>query len=153
MNFNDIKFTVAKNNIEDFQMLRKIHTISMKEKVTEYIGEWDEDFQFDRLRKRFNQAGDTLQFIVYEGEIIGTINVRNQDFEDGIYPLLEQFYLLPQFQGKGLGKYLLNLKLPKSEVRLTVLRKDIQTQQFYMKNGFIEYGEDEYLKYMKKLTK
>lgn len=149
MNYNNIKFRISNGTEEDFLILRKIHRIAMEKSVTQSIGEWNDEFQKVRLEKHFKEAYNTLEFILLEDKIIGTINCRKKIFEDGQYHFIEQFYLLPEYQGKGLGSYLLNLKIGDNpETRLSVLKKDILTHQFYFKNGFVEYFEDQYQKYM-----
>lgn len=92
-----------------------------------------------------------MLFIGYYGDVIGTINQRVKSYEDGEFQFIEQFYLKKEYQGKGIGSYIFELKLNKNEeTRLSVLKKDIKTHQFYFKNGFKEYKEDEYQKYLKK---
>lgn len=151
INYNKIKFKLSNGSKEDFLILRKIHKISMEKNVIHSIGEWDDDFQEKRLYKHFTEAYQTLEFILLGNDIIGTLNCRIKEFEDGHYNFIEQFYLLPQHQGKGLGSYLLNLKTGiHKETRLSVLKKDEKTHEFYFKNGFVEYFEDEYQKYLKR---
>lgn len=151
MNYNHITFRVSNGTEEDFLTLRKIHRVAMEKSVTQSIGEWNDDFQKARLEKHFKDAYKTLEFIVLEDKIIGTINCREKTFDDGSFYFIEQFYLLPEYQGKGLGSYLLELKIADNpETRLSVLKKDTLTHEFYFKNGFVEYFEDQYQKYMTK---
>ncbi len=149
MGFKNIQLIEAKKTKEDFELLKKIHEAAMKEKVIAFFGEWDRDFQFNRLLGRFNETHDSLRFIQINNEIVGTFNLI-QFKEDKNCFFLEQFYLLPKTQGVGLGKFLIDQFFPKSEIRLTVLKKDLLAQSFYKKNGFVEYDEDELFKYMKK---
>lgn len=151
MDLTKITFRNAKYNDEEFLQLRSIHREAMFDSVIETIGEWNDEFQKSRLEKHFKEAYSTLLFIEYEGKTIGTINQRVKSYEDGEYQFVEQFYLKKQYQGKGVGSYIFDLKLDKNEeTRLSVLKKDIKTHQFYFKNGFQEYYEDEYQKYLKK---
>jgi len=151
MDLTKITFRHAKHTNEDFFELRSIHKEAMFDSVVETIGEWNDEFQKSRLEKHFKEAYSTLLFIEYEGKTIGTINQRLKVYEDGEFQFIEQFYLKKSYQGKGIGSYIFELKLNKDEeTRLSVLKKDVKTHQFYFKNGFIEYKEDEYQKYMKK---
>lgn len=152
MNSKEIVFKISNGSEEDFLMLRKIHKSAMFQNVLEGIGEWNEDIQKTRLEQHFREDFKTLEFIILDNEIIGTINSRTKKYADGIFHFVEQFYLLPAYQGKGLGCYLLNLKINHQTIktRLSVLKKDIKAQTFYLKNGFVQYQEDEYQKYMEK---
>ena len=153
MNFNNITFKLSQGTEQDFLILRHIHRTAMEKSVIQSIGQWNDDFQKTRLLKHFKEAYSTLEFILLNDNCIGTINARTKVFEDGSYHFIEQFYLLPEYQGKGLGSYLLDLKIGQNqETRLSVLKKDKLTHQFYYKNGFVEYFEDEYQKYMKKIN-
>ena len=143
MDFEKITFRNAQNNHEDFLLLRSIHKEAMFDSVIETIGEWNDEFQKSRLEKHFKEAYSTLLFIGYDGNVIGTINQRVKSYEDGEFQFIEQFYLKKEYQGKGIGSYIFELKLNKNEeTRLSVLKKDIKTHQFYFKNGFKEYKED-----------
>lgn len=149
MNFQNIELIEAKNTKEDFELLKKIHELAMKEKVIDFFGEWDSNFQLNRLLGRFEETHSSLIFIKLDEKFIGTFNLI-KDKEDETCLFLEQFYLIPEVQGIGLGKFLITEIFPKKEIKLTVLKKDILAQSFYIKNGFIEYGADEIFKYMKR---
>lgn len=150
--FNNINFRKSNGSKEDFLLLQTIHKVAIQKSVIETIGCWDEAFQKTRLETHFNESYSTLEFIMLNKEVIGTINCRSKNFEDEQYEFVEQFYILPQYQGQGIGSYLLKSKLCEDkETRLSVLKKDINTHNFYYKNGFKEYMEDEYQKYMKKM--
>ncbi|WP_405208953.1 GNAT family N-acetyltransferase [Aquimarina sp. LLG6339-5] len=63
-----------------------------------------------------------------------------------------QFQILPKYQGKGIGKYLLNYIIQLSDdlnkvVRLKVLREN-PAKFLYQRNGFKIYDEDQYEFYM-----
>ncbi|NCQ51546.1 GNAT family N-acetyltransferase [archaeon] len=154
MNLLLLKFLEVKNLDEDFQKIKKIHKISMFKSVSEAFGEWDEDFQKTRLEKHFNESFNTLKFIEFKNETIGTINFRYKITEDKNFNFIEQFYLLPEFQRKGIGSYVFNFKLnldeQNCETRLSVLKNDNGAQKFYFNHGFKEYSEDRYQKYLQK---
>lgn len=152
MNFENITFRKSNGSEEDFSLLRSIHKQAIQNSVIQTVGHWDESFQKSRLEKHFKQSYNTLEFIIYNNQTIGTINCSNKIFDDCVCDFVEQFYLLPQYQGKGLGSYLLNYKLsPEKPAMLSVLKKDTNTHNFYHKNGFVEYMEDAYQKYMRRL--
>lgn len=155
MNLENITFKISNGSIEDFFLLREIHKTSMLNNVIDCIGEWNEEYQVQRLEKHFKESFQTLEFILLNNEVIGTINSRHKKYENEEFHFIEQFYLLPKVQGLGLGSFLLNHKMneKKLKTRLSVLKKDTKTHKFYYKNGFVEYQEDEYQKYMEKTVK
>lgn len=147
---DNIKFLQAEHSEEHFLILRNIHRNAMYDSIVNTMGKWDDEFQKNRLQKHFEVAFNTLEFILKDDKIIGSINCRKKEFTDGEFNFIEQFYLLPEEQKKGIGKYVLNLKLTNNETRLTVLKNDTTNQGFYIANGFVEYQEDEYQKFFKK---
>jgi ribosomal protein S18 acetylase RimI-like enzyme len=155
MNLSLLKFITAKNTEDDFQKLRSIHKESMFESVSKSIGVWDESEQKKRLEKNFKDSFDTLRFIEFQGENVGTVNFRNKIDESGEFNYIEQFYLLPSFQRKGIGSYIFNFELKleeqNCETRLSVLKNDLNVQKFYFSHGFKEYREDEYQKFLRKV--
>ena len=154
INFENITFRKSNNTPEDFALLRNIHKLAIQKSVIETIGQWDEEFQKSRLEHHFKESYNSLEFIILNNQVIGTINCRKKFFDDKPCHFVEQFYLLPEYQNKGLGSYLLQNKLSlEIENRLSVLKNDINTHNFYYKNGFVEYAEDQYQKYMKKIPR
>ena len=87
----------------DFLSLRNIHAASMKKSIISSLGEWNDDIQKDRLRKKFLEHTEALKFLVVDGVKVGTIKCYIKNFEDGKYGYVEQFYIVPKFQHKGLG--------------------------------------------------
>lgn len=153
MDLEKISYRKANNTIEDFIILRSIHKAVMYSPIILTLGKWDSDFQEQRLKKHFEEAYKTLEFIYYEGTIIGTVNARKKEFDDGEYGFIEQLYILDKYQGKGLGSHILKNKLMNEEIRLSVLRNDDSANAFYVKNNFEQYKEDEYQKYYKRVPK
>ena len=150
MNIKNISFKISTGSEEDFLILKNLHKSAMFKSVNESIGQWDEEIQKTILEQNFKENFKTLNFIMLNNQMIGTINSRIKEYEDGVYHFIEQLYFLPEFQGKGFGSYFLNLKINQQvkDTRLSFLKKDIKAQSFYLKNGFNEYQEDEYQKYM-----
>lgn len=154
MNFSNISFKECNNSEDDFNLLKEIHQICMEENVRLAIGNWDINFQHERLKFHFIENGNTLKFIEYDNEVIGTINFHLKDFEKNqkIVKIhhIQQLYIKPNYQGKGLGKFLLNLFTINKEVRLSVLKNDKKAIKFYEKNGFKKYHADQYQLYLEK---
>lgn len=150
IDFQSINFVQCDSSDNDFQLLRSIHKLCMEDNVRNAIGVWDDSFQHKRLKSHYVENGDTLKFISYENEIIGTINVHTKNFGSFETNYIQQLYLKPNYQGTGLGSYLLQCFSKNKHVRLSVLKNDTKAIRFYEKNGFTAYDEDQYQLYLEK---
>lgn len=145
LDFDSLRVRGCDGTEEDFLRLRKIHRTCMEEKIKATLGEWDDEFQMNRLRRHFEAFGSTLRFVVKDGEEIATINTHPKDFgPEGEKPFVEQLYVLPELQGKGIGTWLLERFAGEAGMRLSVLREDKNVQKFYEKLGFDPVGEDQW---------
>lgn len=151
MDFNKIIFKECDSSDYDFQLLRTIHRLCMEDTVKNSIGLWDDDFQHTRLKSHYEANGNTLKFIKYQDEIIGTINVHTQQFESLNTYYIQQLYLKPNYQRTGLGTYLLDYFSTGKHVRLSVLKDDSKAISFYERNGFRPYDQDQYQLYLEKM--
>ena len=101
---------------------------------------WDEDIQRDFHSKDWRQSRPDL--ITYDGEPIGTIHIsENEEFIH-----IGQFFILPEYQNKGIGTYLLKGILDKADrsgliTRLRFLRNN-PVVSLYERNGFRITGFD-----------
>ena len=148
MQLDRIKLNQSSNSLSDFLLLKKIHKIVMKNAVINSIGHWDDSFQEKRLKTIFESNWHTLYFLYYDRELIGTINLIYEDDHLSV----KQLYLLQNYQKKGIGSYLLKTYGNNMEIRLSVLKNDIGANEFYKKNGFIKFEEDQYQNYLRKLS-
>lgn len=133
----NFKFRMCDGSQKDFDLLRKIQGVTMYEPFLKTVGEWDEHYQLERVKYRWHDAFPTLHFLMDGDREIGTINFWKKPFDDGVFDFIEQVYLLPEYQGRGLGKkmmeHFLKLGVP---VRLSVLSGDRDRMMFYRKFGF-----------------
>lgn len=150
IDFKEINFRQCDSSEQDFQLLREIHRLCMEDNVRLAIGLWDDNFQRTRLQSHYKENGDTLQFIKYDNETIGTINVHIKDFDSFNTHYIQQLYLKPEYQRTGLGSYLLNYFSNNKHMRLSVLKNDLKAIRFYEKNGFTPYEQDQYQLYLEK---
>ncbi len=148
MQLDRIKLNQSSKSLSDFLLLKKIHKIVMQDAVINSIGHWDDSFQEKRLKTIFESNWHTLYFLYYDRELIGTINLIYEDDHLSV----EQLYLLQNYQKKGIGSYLLKTYGNNMEIRLSVLKNDIGTNEFYKKNGFIKFEEDQYQNHLRKLS-
>lgn len=107
------------------------------------IWSWDEDAQ----REFYAQEWQTLipDVILYNKKPIGTICVWNDD--ESLH--IERFYILPEYQNKGIGSHLVKTVLDKADkegltARLHVLKIN-PAISLYQRLGYQVTGEDEIL--------
>jgi GNAT superfamily N-acetyltransferase len=103
------------------------------ELITHMFG-WDEDIQRDFHAKAWQQQKPDI--ITYDGKLIGTIATIESD--DCIE--IGQFFILPEYQNKGIGTYLLKSILDKADqlgrnVTLKFLKNN-RVKSLYVRNGF-----------------
>ena len=110
------------------------------------IFDWDEDVQRDFHTKAWQEQKPDI--IDYDGKLIGTIaTIESKNcFEIG------QFFILPDYQNKGIGTHLLKNILSKADqlgknVTLKFLKNN-PVKSLYIRNGFRVVDTDEILYYM-----
>ncbi len=117
----------------------------------EYIAlmfDWDEDVQRGFHAKAWQEQKPDI--IAYDGKPIGTI--ATTESEDCIE--IGQFFILPEYQNKGIGTYLLKNILEKADqlgmnVTLRFLRNN-QVKSLYVRNGFRIVDTSETMHYMER---
>ena len=95
---------------------------------------WDEDVQRDFHAKAWRQQKPDI--ITYDGKLIGTVATIGS--EDCIE--IGQFFILPEYQNKGIGTHLLNGILDKADrlgknVTLKFLKNN-PVESLYVRHGF-----------------
>ncbi|WP_299212859.1 GNAT family N-acetyltransferase [uncultured Aquimarina sp.] len=128
--------------------LRKLTMVEYLEKAGLYVSD---DQHVSRVKIHFNAAYIIKQL----DERVGLL--KYIETKDAIEIL--QFQILPKYQGKGIGNYLLNHIIQLSEslhknILLKVLKEN-PARYLYERNGFCIIGEDQYEFHMefKKLRK
>ncbi len=101
--------------------------------ITQIWG-WDEKVQRDFHAKDWQQKRPEI--IMYDNNLIGTIAViENESFIE-----IRQFFILPEYQNRGIGSFLLKRILDKADRsgRMTKLAhlKNSQVASLYKRNGF-----------------
>lgn len=124
--------------IEAFREEREYILISKNKK--DRITKWHELLEGKASGKIITSASPVL---VSGGRIVA---MAISTFKEGI-PLISDLFVLPEYQGEGIGKYLLdhireNLKVAFEEVSLWVDRNS-HAFSFYKKNSFSQTGKDE----------
>lgn len=126
----------------DLEFLRRLHHAAMRPHVERAWGAWDEADQ----RRRFYDTTDarTHEIVLLDDEPVGCQWVREHD--DAIE--LVRMYLMPAWQGRGIGTRLVAaLRRRAAEaglpLRLRVLREN-PARRLYARLGFTETGETEW---------
>ena len=115
--------------------------------ITSMFG-WDEDVQRSFHSKAWNQQRPAI--ITYQGTLIGT--VATIEGENCIE--VGQFFILPDYQNKGIGTHLLKKILSKADqlgknVTLKFLKNN-PVKSLYVRNGFQVVDTNEILYYMER---
>jgi len=117
------------------------------EYITSMFG-WDEDVQKDFHLKAWQQQKPDI--ITYDGKLIGTIaTIETEDCID-----IGQFFILPEYQRRGIGTYLLQSILDKADqmgksVTLKFLKSN-PVESLYVRNDFRLIHTSEILHYMER---
>jgi N-acetylglutamate synthase-like GNAT family acetyltransferase len=133
---------IEKATIEDNEVLTEI---TKKSKAfwgysEEQILNWN---NFLTVSKEYIENNDVYK-LLNENEIIGYYSYFNK--EKSIVKL-DNLFVLPNYIGKGFGKYLVNDFLNRikknTTIKKIVLNSDPNAETFYQKIGFVKVGEFE----------
>jgi len=132
----------------DVEFVRRVQREAMQPHVERVYGAWDESAQ----RARFERASvpGTHEIIEVRGEAVGCQWVRCHP--DALE--LVRLYLLPAFQGRGIGTHLVTCLCDRARqlglpVRLRVLRLN-PAQTLYHRLGFVVVRQTETHLYMER---
>lgn len=105
------------------------------------VEEQTKQFNTERLIKKLSDPGRHYWIAKTEGNIIGILTVSKGEEIN----TLQALYILPEFQGKGVGSKLIKNGLEwlgtKKNVVLGVASYNKNAIEFYKKFGFVENGE------------
>lgn len=147
---------IRKCILHDLQVLQKISyntykstffSMNTEANMNAYL---EEAFSLNKLRNELLNESSFFYFIYQDNKLAGYLKLNESDAQTDIQDPtsieLERIYVLSEFQGKGLGKLLLNkaiseaLKKRKTYIWLGVWEKNKGALEFYAKNGFYRFG-------------
>lgn len=125
----------------DFEELVGMRIAAMRESL-ERLGRSDVERSRERLRSSFAPA--STRFIVVDGARVGFYATR--EMTDGVW--LDHFYILPEWQGRGIGGVVLHSILAAADARGLAVRlgalKESASNRFYQRHGFVLESEGEW---------
>ena len=95
-----MKYYMRQVNATDFEFLYRLKVVCLKEYVAAIWG-WDEEFQRNHFAAQFDPAGSYI--VVAYGRDVGQLSVIDRLGER----YLSGIYLLPAYQGQGLGSQII----------------------------------------------
>ncbi|MGR5284768.1 GNAT family N-acetyltransferase [Vibrio maritimus] len=140
-----MNFTERAASCDDFEFLFELKKVAEYEAVSRVFG-WDEDLQRQLHENEWSQAKPTI--IEVDGKRVGSYLFEPQQ-GGGYY--FGRFFLLPEYQGKGIGSGVLESCITKSRTRTISLCYLIgnQVHSLYERYGFRVTGQDEHFVYMR----
>jgi len=111
----------------------------------------DKAFNDVQLEKELSNVASEFYFVYFNAEIAGYLKVNGEEAQtepmgDESFEI-ERIYIRNGFQGKGLGKYLIDKAIEiaishnKKNIWLGVWEKNENAIGFYKKIGFVQTGE------------
>ena len=136
-----MNYQIAPASETDKELLAEVRVASMKESL-ENIGRFDPKIARNRFLDSYIEA-DTKK-IIMDNKVVGFYVIRNKS--DHVH--LDHLYILPEYQGAGLGTKIIGLVKSKAQenclpIRLCALR-DSRSNEFYKKHGFSYTHEEEW---------
>jgi ribosomal protein S18 acetylase RimI-like enzyme len=134
-----MNITLRVATIDDADFLFRLHRTAMQTYVAQTWGAWDEAWQLQHFQQHFDLSA--CQIIMLHGQDIGVISVVRQ--VAGMF--LSNIELLPAYQGRGIGTYLIEILLDEAHQKgvalsLQVLKVNL-ARRLYERLGFTISGE------------
>ncbi|MFD2178333.1 acetyltransferase [Veronia pacifica] len=132
-------------NNTDFEFLYQVKVAAEYDAINQVFG-WDEELQRTIHLDDWEQGKPNI--ISIDGQKVGSYLLLDK----GEYFYFCRFFLLPEFQGRGIGSKILSecltlAGLKNKPVRLCFLQGN-KVERLYRKFGFNVYGEDKQFVYM-----
>jgi GNAT superfamily N-acetyltransferase len=145
----DKMYTLRKSDAGDAEFAYEVVKVTMRDYAIQTWGTWlDEE---SKIAAMVDTESGKIQIIYIENEKAGVLQLEKR--KDEIF--INQIYLLPSFQSKGVGRDIVNdlKKMARDEntpLKVSVLQVN-PAKEFYIKNGFEiekETQERAYMQYV-----
>lgn len=138
------------NILQPFSRQRYFETFADRntpENMTAYL---DEAFAPEKIRAELSDTNAAFYFLDWDGKLAGYLKLNEApaqtDLHDEQSLEIERIYVSKEFQGEGLGCYLMDqtisiaIQRKKKYVWLGVWEKNERALRFYRRNGFYQIG-------------
>ena len=151
-----MSIAIRRCTIKDFDVLRELSIrtyyetfahLNTPEDMAAYL---EDAFNVDKLMAELKDANSEFYFLYYNDKLAGYLKLNEApsqtDINDKAALEIERIYVSSEFQGEGLGRYLMEQALSVAAERnkeyawLGVWEKNEKAIRFYKKNGFYEIG-------------
>lgn len=128
----DLKFVPVAD--ADRAFFIHVHHTAYRPVIEKMFG-WDEALQDDFANKAFDGSG--MNIIWLDGQKVGVVGYES--YEDFLW--LKEVFLLPEYQGRGIGTWIVKdaiakAKLKGKELRLQTLKENTGAKRLYERHGF-----------------
>ena len=134
----------------DYGFARQLYRATMHDRTEEAFG-WDEYRQDMSFARQFILT--EVRIITLTGKDVGWIQTRTE----GAVMNLFQFYVAPEWQGRGIGRYVLKPLMAEARRRGSVIALSVMKGspaiQLYQRYGFRATHADAYKIYMRQESK
>lgn len=110
----------------------------------------DKAFAPEKIRAELSDTNSAFYFLYWEGKLAGYLKLNEApaqtDLHDEQSLEIERIYVSKEFQGEGLGRYLMDqainiaIQRKKKYVWLGVWEKNEKALRFYRRSGFYQIG-------------
>ena len=152
---------IKKCTLQDLESLQKISIETFyqtfadsnsAENMKEYL---ENAYNEEKLYKELSNPNSSFFFVYVDERLAGYLKLNEFPSQSDINDIdsleLERIYILKEFQGAGLGKYLLEhaisiaIEHGKKYIWLGVWEHNEKAKRFYQKNGFYRIGEHSFV--------
>lgn len=132
--------SIRKTQATDSEFVFAVKKAAFREYVEQIWG-WDDTYQRDLHNRRFDSQG--IRIIQLHGTDVGFLSTRNTPDTFKV----EQLYILPEHQGKGIGaacmkRIIDDANREQKPVTLQVLKINTRATAFYQRLGFTIVDEN-----------
>lgn len=141
--------------VRDFAERTFVHTfahLNTKEDMDAYV---HKAFSIDKVRTELSNADSSFYFVYADDVLAGYLKLNEELAQTDVFDEhsleIERIYVSIDFQGKGIGTYLMNEAIRianergKEYVWLGVWEKNEHALQFYEKHGFVKIGTHKFV--------
>ena len=156
-----MKNALQQCSMDDFETLRELsirtyyETFAHLNTVEDMAAYLEDAFNVERLTKELYDPNSFFYLLYADGRLAGYLKLNEApsqtDINDADSLEIERIYVSSEFQGAGLGRYLMEQAIAIAKDRnknyawLGVWEKNEKAIRFYKKNGFYEIGTHKFV--------